>query len=215
MDSEYPKNPNPNNLISYYTKIQSEIRKYPFDLEYPIEKKDGTIIKDWDEAMDYIITASVASDLADLYAKTNKVRKLMASSGASSPYKFITLAYPPTLTPAAFLLRIEETLHRVRWKWFTHRIERMEFHSKQGYNPHLHIFVYMPLQPPKNSRIIKQLATATGLASNFIDIKEYRYHDHLNYIRGIKQDSKHSFMEKDEQTRLTLDIPQFREFQPS
>ncbi len=200
----YPVQITANNLLPYYREMFKDVRHHDPPEYYEKTKED------WIAQIDDLIDRCVASDLAEKHAYNEKINKMLFKKNVPVPYKFITLAYSPELKPLEFVEKVREFQNK-KWKWANERVQRFEFYSKEGYNPHLHMFVWTN---KKKSQIIKELSSKTGLAPNFIDVRDGRYKIHIDYVRGEKQTSKEQYMEKDKEVRTELDIEEYEEYLP-
>lgn len=91
----------------------------------------------------------------------------------------------------------------------------VEQNTKNGKRPHIHMMIRGVINQ-RPAYIAKRLAEHYGCAPNFIDVKHFRknklYSEHLNYIKGIKEESKMPYVQLDKQDRETLGIPHFKLF---
>lgn len=189
-------------LLTYYREMFREVKQHD-----PPEYYEKTQ-EDWIAEIDDLIDRCVVSDLAEKHAYKEKIDKMLYKKNVPVAYKFITLAYPPELEPLEFVSKVREFQEK-KWTWGDKRDQRFEFYSKEGYNPHLHMFVYTN---KKKSQVIKELSRKTGLAPNFIDVRDGRYKVHQDYIQGIKQTAKEKYMEQDEILRKELDLEEYEQY---
>lgn len=201
MSIAYPTLITPERLLPYYQSVFKDVRRHGSPDAIDTQEE-------WEQQIDTLIDKCVASDIRDKYAYQSRISKLLIKTNTPTPYKFVTLAYSPELKPLEFLERVR-SFQQTRWKWGNNRIQRFEFYSKEGYNPHLHMFIWTT---KKKSQIIKELAKKTKLAPNFIDVRDGRYSVHFSYVNGEKQSSKEEYMKKDDEVRSELDLPEVENF---
>lgn len=202
MSVPYPTVLLPDKLQTYYQDVFKDVRNHK-----PPDYVDKTK-EEWINEIDELIDKCVASDIAAKHAYNEKITKMLFKNNTPTPYKFVTLAFPPELKPNEFVERVRK-FQNTKWKWGDNRIQRFEFYSKQGYNPHLHMFIWTT---KKKSQIIKELSAKTKLAPNFIDVRDGRYSVHFSYVNGDKQEAKEEYMKKDAAVRLELDLPEIEDF---
>lgn len=81
--------------------------------------------------------------------------------------------------------------------------------------PHVHLMIRGTLHH-KPSYIAEKLSKHYGCESNFVDVKKYTknraFTEHLEYIKGNKQDNKCPLVKLDITDRETLGIPHFKFF---
>jgi len=195
----YPKILLPHTLLRYWTKCYEEIRNHP---PSHIERAQ------WEKDVDKLVDRMVVDDLQIEYQRLEGIKAMLRQSNKAQAYRFITISYPKSLKPDEFVKKVRKW-QDTKWKWGTSRIQRFEFNGKEGYHPHIHMLIFTE---KKKSQIIKELSSKTKLDSNFIDVLTGRFTDHMNYIKGIKQESKQQQMELDSTARLSLGIQEYEEY---
>lgn len=92
--------------------------------------------------------------------------------------------------------------------WCANVMFNIETHTKEGYRLHSHMIVKTNV---KKFRIIDQLSRFFNCKENFIDVENYAYgyNERVQYIKGIKTESKNQFVEKDQEQRIEEGIPQY------
>lgn len=89
----------------------------------------------------------------------------------------------------------------------------VEQHTNNGIRPHIHFLVKTSAVKP--NRWVTQLVKHFGIQPNFIDVKinrnNYLLKEHINYIKGEKQDSKNANTQDDKAERVKQDLPDYTE----
>ena len=86
-----------------------------------------------------------------------------------------------------------------------------ELHTEEGQHPHFHILSYTKR---KKATLIRDISKKFNIKENFVHIKtdKHLYKKHIDYINGIKKDSKDKNVLKDRAWREELGIPQIINF---
>jgi hypothetical protein len=198
----YPKSLTSSSLLVYWQ------HQYRDHRERPPRGWVSTDGRNWTESIDDLVNDCVASDMSEHILRLQKIQKLTRKGNKIQPYQFVTLNYANEVTPAELVEKVRKW-QATKWSWGSNRIQRFEFTGKKGYHPHIHMMIFTS---KKRSQIIKELSNKTKLGTNFIDVLNGRYQDHIDYIKGIKQDSKAKQMEADDAQRIILGIDEYEEF---
>lgn len=118
---------------------------------------------------------------------------------------FVTIGFLEKSDPK-HLAKVVETISN--YDWVCKMSAVLEFHTKDGVHPHLHMYLSCNLA---KSKIIEKIFACKGMKivcqkKNFIDCK-VGLEVHKQYILGIKQDSKQEYIMKDRKLRDSLGIP--------
>lgn len=197
----YPKILTTSTLLHYWQRQYAEVRQRP-------PRNWVSNGKEWGDAVDDLVDDCVTSDMNAHILRQQKIQQLMLKSNKAQSYRFVTISYPKELNPEDLVLRVRKW-QSTKWSWGANRIQRFEFTGKQGYHPHIHMMIFTS---KKKSQIIKELSNKTKLESNFIDILDGRYLEHINYIKGQKQESKQAQMEADAEQRNILGLDEYEEY---
>lgn len=129
---------------------------------------------------------------------------------AEKPHWFITIALPNDRDPVEM---VEITKNLQRHNYMTNYCFSIEFFSKSGENQHIHILVWG--NKVNKTKVIRDFSRKYDVSANFIDVKHSKrqqdYNNRLNYIKGIKDESKMESVEKDRVRRAELDLLDFYE----
>lgn len=91
-------------------------------------------------------------------------------------------------------------------KWLQKVAFVMEFYTDGGTRPHFHMIAVTDTKP---HRIIETFSKLFKCEKNMIDVTSctFGYDDKLNYLKGLKTDSKLPLVDKDKVLRDNLTIP--------
>ncbi len=198
----YPKSLSHSSLLIYWQQQYLEHRDRP---PRGWESTDG---RNWNDSIDDLVNECVAFDMSNHILRLQKIQKLARNTNKIQKYSFVTISYPKKVNPQELIDKVRKW-QATKWKWGSNRLQRFEFTGEFGYHPHIHMMIFTS---KKRSQIIKELSSKTKLATNFIDVLDGRYQDHMDYIKGNKQDSKAKQMEADDAQRILLGIDEYEEF---
>lgn len=209
----YPTHPTVENLLIYYKEkfaywISEAGKTKPAKTEhfqgkvFEVSPAYTLPTREW---WDKFIDDCITQDLKEVKRANERIKQKLRESDAAE-YRFVTIGYPHENTPEQFIAKWR-AVEASKWKWGDDRITRFEFYRNDGkYHPHVHMFIYTD---KKKSQIVKELKSKTKLPDNFIDVKTGRLQTHMNYIKGIKQDSKQADMERDAEVREKLGMEEY------
>lgn len=102
----------------------------------------------------------------------------------------------------------DKLLKFIERTWCANVMFNIETHTKEGYRLHAHMLVKTRV---KKFRIIDQLSRFFSCKENFIDVDHYSYgfNERVNYIKGIKTESKSHLVEEDTKQRDLEGLPQY------
>lgn len=94
-----------------------------------------------------------------------------------------------------------------KYKMFSQYLYCVEQHTENGIRPHIHMLIH---DTPKPHRVRDTLAKHFNTTTNFIQTQVFKngkmYKEHVDYIQGLKRDTKQSYVEQDKNKRHIINI---------
>lgn len=134
-------------------------------------------------------------------------REMRLNITGDIPHWFVTATFPKDHPPGDAHAKMEKCCRSYD---LDGGIAGIEFHSdKAPDGGHLHFHILAPKSKKyKPSTLIKQVAKICDISTNFVDIgKNNNFTTRVNYICGLKQDSKVDYCAKDRVWRDEMGFP--------
>lgn len=140
------------------------------------------------------------------YEFNNSIEKRVKDKlGMVPSYRFITINFPADVS---YNILNKHTTSLLRLKIAYNAVVRQEYTNKDmEYHPHIHL---LALSDKKRNQIVSELSRKYGLAKNYIDVdySPAKFKTHCNYIYGIKQSGKDKQINKDNDIKTSLGLPE-------
>lgn len=172
---------------------------------YAIMKDDG-----WDSQKinDLIYKMSVCSDRAQHVDKKLQHQRVFGNK----PTLLITISFDKALDDAHVVPEMERFMRMFKesdYKWCENAIYSLEFYSKEGWNPHIHICCDKNGSASQIAQAIKRSPGYKKSKVYNVNVKAGADKFHIDYVKGIKKEEKLENCDKDEQFRKEKNLKSY------
>lgn len=141
-----------------------------------------------------------------------KIKERFSKNNDTIKYKWIGINPCPIIDdPQELRFKTKELFNKLKSKcittsWLQKVAFVVEVFTEQGSRPHIHMIAINDIRP---ARIIDQFSKWFKCEKNMIEVNSmtFGYQEKLNYITGIKAESKKELVDKDIEYRDSISIP--------
>ncbi len=116
----------------------------------------------------------------------------------------ITISFDKALDDDHVVPEMEKFIRMFKesdYKWCENAIYSLEFYSKEGWNPHIHIVTDKNGSASQIAQAIKRSPGYKKSQVYNVNVKVGTDKFHVDYVKGLKKDEKQENCEKDEEFR--------------